>query len=120
MLERVYQAQLIKRLRRLFPGCVILKNDPDYMQGVPDLTILFRTHWALLEVKADAYSPVQPNQEFYIEQLNEMSFAAFIHPDNEEEVLHALQHAFQFSGHSCLPECEQLSLAELRRGQASA
>ena len=95
MLERVYQAELIKKLRIRFPGCVVLKNDPEYMQGVPDLTVLWRKKWAMLEVKGSENAPVRPNQEFYIYELNKMSFAAFIYPENEEEVLHDLQLAFQ-------------------------
>ena len=103
MQERHYQAQLIKRLRRLFPGCVILKNDPTYMQGIPDLVIFWGKQWAMLEVKVTADAPNRPNQEFYIDELNEMSFAAFIHPDNEEEVLHALQLAFESERDSRVP-----------------
>jgi hypothetical protein len=100
VLESVYQNKLISRLHRMFPGCVVLKNDAEYIQGVPDLTILFGSRWAMLEVKADANAPYRPNQEYYLEMFNEMSFAACIHPDNEEEVLDALQHAFEFGGHS--------------------
>ena len=100
MRERAYQAELIKKLRDLFPGCVILKNDSSYMQGVPDLIILYGRFWAMLEVKATRGSRVQPNQEYYVDQLNEMSFAAFIYPANEEEVLHALQLAFNLEGDS--------------------
>ena len=103
MQERHYQAQLIKRLRRLFPGCVILKNDPTYMQGIPDLVIFWGRQWAMLEVKVTADAPNRPNQEFYVDELNEMSFAAFIHPDNEEEVLHALQLAFESERDSRVP-----------------
>lgn len=94
MLESVYQARLIKELRRLFPGCVILKNDSAYMQGVPDLTVLYKHMWAMLEVKTSEDAPEQPNQAYYVRMLNDMSFAAFIHPDNEVEVLHDLQQAF--------------------------
>jgi hypothetical protein len=92
--ERHYQAGLIKKLRRIFEGIVILKNDSGYMQGVPDLILLFGPYWAMLEVKADKDSPFQPNQEYYLEQLNAMSFAACIYPENESEVLRALQQAF--------------------------
>ena len=99
MLESYYQAQLIKKLRDLFPGCVILKNDTSYMQGVPDLTILYELMWAVLEVKTSATARQQPNQGYYVEMLNKMSFAAFIHPDNETEVLHELQQAFNVGGH---------------------
>lgn len=95
MLESTYQARLIKKLERLFPGCLILKNDSGYRQGIPDLLVLFNDRWALLEVKASAGSPQQPNQEYYIEQGAEMSYASFIFPENEEEVLNALQHAFE-------------------------
>lgn len=91
MLERDYQARLIRKLRRLFPGCIILKNDTDYLQGIPDLLILYGRNWAALEVKASEDAEEQPNQEYYIELMGEMSFAAFIYPEVEEEVLYALQ-----------------------------
>jgi hypothetical protein len=93
--ERQYQAQLIKKLAIRFPGCFIMKMDPEYQQGILDLLILVGDKWASLEVKASADANVQPNQEFYVEKLNEMSFAAFIYPENEEEVLNALQQAFE-------------------------
>lgn len=94
MRESVYQAQLIVTLKRVFPGCMVLKNDTDYMQGIPDLLILYGVHWAALEVKADYNSPYQPNQEYYLDLMNDMSFAAVIYPEIEEEVLYDLQQAF--------------------------
>lgn len=102
MLETVYQARLIKKLRVMFPGCVILKNDSSYMQGVPDLIVLYGEHWAMLEVKAATKSSNRPNQEYYVKQLNRMSFAAFISPENEQEVLLALQLALQPDRDPCL------------------
>lgn len=95
MLENQYQAQLIKKIKRRFPDCFVLKNDPAYLQGVPDLLILVDDRWAILEVKADWNSDQQPNQEYYIDLLNDMSFAAFIYPQNEQDVLDALQQALQ-------------------------
>jgi hypothetical protein len=95
MTENKYQARLIKKLEMLFPGCIILKMDPIYRQGMPDLIILWEKYWASLEVKANARAGLQPNQDHYIQQLNEMSFAAVIYPENEEEVLFALQQAFE-------------------------
>lgn len=95
MTESKYQAGLIKRIKIRFPGCVVLKNDANYQQGIPDLTILFRNKWAMLEVKDSLKALRQPNQEYYIRQLDELSFAAFIDPDNEEDVLDALQEAFR-------------------------
>lgn len=90
MPENIYQAKLIKKLRLLFDGCLILKNDSSYMQGVPDLIILYNDRWGMLEVKASADSEFQPNQAYYVSELNNMSFAAFIFPENEEEVLRDL------------------------------
>lgn len=103
MTENRYQAKLIRKLEALFPGCVILKNDPQYRQGILDLTLFYGPTWACLEVKASATAAERPNQAYYVEQLNDMSFAAFIFPENEEEVLAALQEAFSSRGATCLP-----------------
>lgn len=95
MLERDYQKTLIDKLERLFPGCFILKNDPGYLQGVPDLLVLYGNRWAMLEVKTSGKAATRPNQTYYVELLNRMSFAAFINPSNEQDVLDALAGAFQ-------------------------
>lgn len=97
MRETEYQAKLIKKLRKLFPGCVVTKNDPSDIQGMPDLTIFYKERWAMLEVKASEDAPSQPNQAYYVDQMDDMSFAAFIFPENENEVLDDLQHAFNDS-----------------------
>ncbi len=106
MLESVYQARLIKKLKVRFPDCIVIKNDAAYIQGFPDLTILFHDRWAVLEVKASVDAPHQPNQEYYIALLNHMSFAAFIYPENEEEVLDAIQRTFQSRWHARVSESE--------------
>ena len=103
-LERDYQRKLIEKLEVLFPGCVILKNDANYLQGVPDLVILYKKYWACLEVKRTASEPQQPNQVYYVDYLNSMSFSAFIFPENEEEVLHDLQLAFRTRRNARVPE----------------
>lgn len=94
MNEATYQRKLIRKLKVLFPGCVIQTNDPSMNQGVPDILILFGNQWAMLEVKASATAPERPNQPYYVDMYNDMSFAAFIHPQNEEQVLDDLQSAF--------------------------
>lgn len=91
MKESRFQADLIEELRDIFPGCVILKNDANYLQGFPDLLILFKKRWAALEVKASGGARHQPNQDYYVELLDELSFAAFIYPENKEAVLYDLQ-----------------------------
>lgn len=94
MTENKYQAKLIKKIRSLFPGCVVLKNDPNYIQGMPDLLVLYGDKWAALEVKIREGAREQPNQRYYVDALSEMSFAEFIHPENESRVLDALQRSF--------------------------
>lgn len=91
-----YQSRVADRLRRTFPGVVVLRNDPEYFQGIPDFTVLFPYgFWAVLEVKLWPHSLKQPNQEHYISVMNDMSFAAFINQENEEEVFLALQSAYE-------------------------
>jgi hypothetical protein len=93
LLERDYQANLKKKLEQLFPGCIILKNDPELRPGIPDFLILFNDRWAALEVKVSSTAKIQPNQPWYIRTMNQMSFASFIYPSIEQEVLRALQQA---------------------------
>ena len=92
-LERDFQAKLIKELKVMFKGCIIVKNDPNYIQGIPDLLILYNDRWAALEVKKSANAHHQPNQEYYVDLMDQMSFAAFIYPENKEEILYELQQA---------------------------
>lgn len=92
--ESQFQKKLIAELKELFPGCVILKNDPNYIQGFPDLTILYKKHWAVLECKKSSNASHQPNQDIYVDGLNEMSYSSFVYPENKEQVINELQQAF--------------------------
>lgn len=102
--ENEYQSELILRIKERFPGCEVLKNDPQYIQGIPDLTVLTEDGWALLETKRGPKAAKQPNQTFYVNRFDKMSFSAFIHPENEQEVLDALQRSFETRRQSCDPE----------------
>lgn len=93
MLESKFQAKLIKDIKKLLPGCMVTKNDAGYIQGVPDLTVFYNDKWATLECKKSADATKQPNQEYYVDMMNEMSFSRFIYPENKEEVLDELQQA---------------------------
>lgn len=93
-LERDFQAELIKKLRVMLPACYIQKNNPNHQQGIPDLLIIWMNQWAVLEVKKSAHETPRPNQAYFVEKFNEMSFASFIYPENEKEVLDALATAF--------------------------
>ena len=94
MLENKFQANLIKKLKDKFPGCMVLKNDSSYLQGVPDLTVFYKDKWAVLEAKKSEKAKHQPNQDYYVDKMNEMSFARFIYPENETEVLNELADIF--------------------------
>ena len=95
MKESKFQGELIKELKSEFPGCIVLKNDPNYIQGIPDLIVLFRDRWAALECKKEENAHHQPNQDYYISVMNNMSYARFIYPENKEEILDELQRSFR-------------------------
>lgn len=84
--ENIYQAKLIKKLQTEFPGCVVVKNDSSYLQGIPDLTVYFVDKWIWLETKRDADSPHRPNQDYYVDLGKRMAYASFIYPENELQV----------------------------------
>ena len=96
--ERDFQASLIKELKDMFDGCMVMKLDSGYIQGIPDLLVLYDEKWATLECKKNSRSRKRPNQEYYVGRMNEMSFSRFISPDNKEEVLNDLQQAFKSGG----------------------
>lgn len=98
MRENRFQPKIIRRLERTFPGCVIIKNDPNYIQGIPDLLVLYGDRWAMLEVKASENEAVQANQMYYVTVLDQMAYASFIFPENEERVFNELQHALSNRG----------------------
>lgn len=97
MLESKFQANLIKKLKNLFQDCVVMKNDSSYIQGIPDLLVLYKNKWASLECKKCANARHQPNQDYYVAKMDEMSFCRFIYPENEERVLDELKHWFDDS-----------------------
>ena len=94
MLENKFQSKLIKELKNEFPGCIVLKNDPTYLQGVPDLLVLYKNKWCALEVKRSATAKHQPNQDYYVDKMNEMSHSAFIYPENKDQVMNDLRRMF--------------------------
>ena len=95
MLESQFQAKLIKKIKQLLPGSIVMKNDPDYIQGIPDLTILYKNRWATLECKKSENESHRPNQDYYVNKMHDMSYSAFIYPENEEDILYELQQALQ-------------------------
>ena len=93
-LESQFQKDLMDKIRDRYPGCMILKNDSSYIQGIPDWTIIYKDKWAVLEAKRDKNAKKQPNQPYYVKTLNDMSFSRFVYPENEEQVLKELHNIF--------------------------
>lgn len=91
MLERNFQSKLIKRIKSELPGSIVFKNDANYIQGFPDLTIFYKNRYAMLECKRSANDPHRPNQDYYVRMVNDMAFCSFIYPENEKEVLTQLK-----------------------------
>ena len=106
MLENKFQKSLIKDLKLLFPGAIVLKNDANYLQGFPDLLVLNNDKWAALECKREGKAHRQPNQEYYVNTLNKMSYASFISPENRKEVLNDLQQTFRTDRSTRISGCE--------------
>lgn len=90
MKESMYQKKLVRRLEAEFPGCIVIRNDPRYVQGLPDLLILYNELWAMLEVKTSEDAPTQPNQAYYIGEFSRLSYCSFIYPDIEERIFFEL------------------------------
>lgn len=85
--ENAFQSSLIRTIKNLLPGCIVLKLDPNYIQGIPDLLILHGITWAALEVKKSEKASRRPNQEFYVNKMSKMSYSAFVYPENVQQVL---------------------------------
>lgn len=90
MLENKFQAKVIKELKQMFPDCIVMKNDSSYIQGIPDLLVLNKNKWASLEIKKNANAKKQPNQEYYVDKMDQMSFSRFVCPENKDQVLDEL------------------------------
>lgn len=95
MLERDFQPYVIKEIKGRLPGCFVLKNDPSYKQGIPDLIILYEDKWATLECKNSKRAKHRPNQDHYVKEMDKMSFSSFIYPENRQEVLDDLERFFK-------------------------
>lgn len=90
MLENKFQSKLIKEIKDMFPGCIVMKNDASYIQGIPDLLVLHNKKWGALECKKSKNAHKQPNQEYYVNRMDEMSFSRFVSPENKDIVLDEL------------------------------
>lgn len=95
MKESDFQHDVIREIKQRLPGCIVLKNDAGYIQGIPDLLILYNSRWAALECKKEKGAHLQPNQEYYLEKMNQMSWASLIFPENRKEQLNELEQALR-------------------------
>lgn len=105
-LESKFQSDLIKEIRVLFPGAIVTKLDANHIQGIPDILILYKDRWAVLECKRSSKEEFRPNQEYYLDRMNNMSFASVIFPENKKEVLDGLQSALRPNRSTCVSGSE--------------
>ena len=103
MLENRFKTNLVNEIKERFLGCMVVHLDPNEIQGIPDLLVLYESTWAALEGKRSMDAPHRPNQDYYVNLMNKMSFAAFICPENKEEILNDLQRAFEVNRAARLP-----------------
>lgn len=92
--ENVYQRKLKKRIENMFEGSFVVKNDSSFIQGIPDLTVFYKNKYAILEVKRSANEPHRPNQDYYVDMFNGVSYAAFIYPENEKQIIKEMEEFF--------------------------
>lgn len=95
MRENKFQSKLIREIKDRFPGCIVMKNDCSYIQGIPDLLVLHGPHWAALEVKRNANASRRPNQDFYVKKMDDMSYASYVYPENKDDVIEDLTSIFR-------------------------
>ena len=98
MLENKFKQELAREIKKRFPGSIVLHTDPNEIQGLPDLLVLYEDKWAALEGKKSSNEPHRPNQDYYVDLMDKMSFARFIFPENKEDVLNELQTALRTEG----------------------
>ena len=93
--ENSFQSRLKKELKQRYPGCIVTKLDSSDIQGIPDLLVLYKNKWATLENKRSKNAKKRPNQEYYVQVMDDMSFSRFIYPENKEQVLSELDNLFR-------------------------
>lgn len=103
MRENAYQAKLIKKLKAMYPDAMVLKGDANRVQGICDILVLRGSTWVALECKRSKDAPHRPNQDYYVDKMNGMSYAAFIFPENEKEILDEVQRTLGPQGTPCVP-----------------
>lgn len=87
MLEKDFQAKVIKELKAM--GLAVIKNQagPGVPTGFPDVLALGEGIYFALECKTSARAKKQPRQDYWVKKLNEWSYAAFIYPANHDKIM---------------------------------
>ena len=104
--ESDFQRDLKEEIEERFPGSLVLKNDSGFIQGIPDLTVLYKKRWAVLECKKSKNESYQPNQELYLDRIDHMNFARTIYPENKEAVLDEMEQALRPGRKTRIPRSE--------------
>ena len=92
-LESNFERNLVKEIKKRFPEAIVTKLKDT--QGIPDRLILYRNKWASLECKREEHASHRPNQDWYVDRMNNMSFSRFVFPENKDEVMRDLTAFFE-------------------------
>lgn len=119
MKESAFQASLIRTIKNLLPGCIVLKLDPKYIQGIPDILVLHGITWAALECKKSEDAPHRPNQDYYVDKMQQMSYSTFVYPENVQQVLKEMVSWFDYINTKILT-AEDVRKLKLEQGRLNA
>ena len=100
--EGKFKEKLIKDIEKELPGCIVTKLEADTSNGIPDIIILHKGKWATLEAKKDISEVTKARrnklaQDYYVAEMNKMSFSRYVYPQNKAEVINELKVHFQQS-----------------------
>lgn len=90
-LESKFQKEFTDALEEKFPGCLIIKGNSSYRQGLPDWLMLHQDNWAAFEIKRNKNAKRSDSQSYYVNKMNDMSYASFVDPENYREVISEVQ-----------------------------
>ena len=92
--RKAFLEEVQNRIDPLNKGFLFFLNASNAFRSFPDIVILGSHKWAALEFKKSKRASHQPNQEYYINKLNEIGYASFVYPENAEEILNDLEELF--------------------------
>ena len=96
MSEATFRTKWLNKFKKLSPDIFIEFADPKRKNGIPDVIIFYKKKYARLETKRSKNASKRLHQQYYIDYFNSQGiYAAFLTPENQEEVYNALRRYFK-------------------------